>query len=219
QQIREATSELEKKVRATTGILNKVHGTPTAQFPELIAAIQPHIGSIHENLETLAELVKPEEFWRVKDMWARHLQSAVYVICMCEWLKNGKLATIDQVSKELGVKPEWQDRFVLASEDYLHGVISVTNELARLAVNAVIMKDFELPGKIYTFVKEIHSGFSLLNLKNDPLRRRFDSIKYDVKRIEEVVYDISLRKLGEPESTSETPAASDLAASTGAPAP
>ncbi|KAG8897377.1 hypothetical protein FRC00_004375, partial [Tulasnella sp. 408] len=102
EQIREATSELEKKVRSTTGILNKVHGTPTAQFPELIAQIQPHIGSVHENLETLVELVKPEEFWRVKDMWAKHLQSAVYVICMCEWLKTGKLATIEQVTKELG---------------------------------------------------------------------------------------------------------------------
>ncbi len=34
-----------------------------------------------------------------------------------------------------------------------------------------------------------------LNLRNDALRRRFDSLKYDVKKCEDVVYDISLRGL------------------------
>lgn len=29
------------------------------------------------------------------------------------------------------------------------------------------------------------NAFGLLNLKNDSLRKRFDSIKYDVKRLEE----------------------------------
>ena len=29
------------------------------------------------------------------------------------------------------VKEEWKDRFVLTAEDYLHGVISVVNELVR----------------------------------------------------------------------------------------
>lgn len=35
----------------------------------------------------------------------------------------------------------------------------------------------------------------MLNLKNDSLRKRFDALKYDVKKIEEVVYDLSLRGL------------------------
>lgn len=35
-----------------------------------------------------------------------------------------------------------------------------------------------------------------LNLRNDALRRKFDSLKYDVKRCEDVVYDLTLRGLG-----------------------
>jgi hypothetical protein len=31
-----------------------------------------------------------------------------------------------------------------------------------------------------------------LNLKNDTLRRRFDSLKYDIKKIEEGMWNISL---------------------------
>ncbi len=38
----------------------------------------------------------------------------------------------------------------------------------------------------------------MVNLKNDSLRKRFDSIKYDLKKVEEVVYDISIRKLTAP---------------------
>lgn len=61
-----------------------------------------------------------------------------------------------------------------------------------------------------------------LNLKNDTLRRRYDSLKYDIKKIEEgkwytllahgelmgriVVYDVSLRKLASPPVNDPAPA-------------
>jgi len=48
---------------------------------------------------------------------------------------------------------------------------------------------------ISRFVKDLHSAFQVLNLKNDILRRRSDGIKYNVKKIEDVVYDLSLRNL------------------------
>ena len=38
----------------------------------------------------------------------------------------------------------------------------------------------------------------LLNLKNDTLRKKFDGIKYDLKKVEEVVYDLSIRGLNKP---------------------
>ena len=39
------------------------------------------------------------------------------------------------------------------------------------------------------------AGFQILNLKNDSLRRRSDGLKYKVKDVEDVVYDLSLRNL------------------------
>lgn len=81
------------------------------------------------------------------------------------------------------------------AEDYLHSVITLVNELARLCPNSIVNSDFTLPLKISRFCKEIHAGFGLLNLKNDSLRKRYDGMKYDIKKMEEVVYDISLRGL------------------------
>lgn len=55
--------------------------------------------------------------------------------------------------------------------------------------------DHGRPLQISKFIKDVYAGFQLLNLKNDALRRRVDGIKYSVKKVEEVVYDLSLRGL------------------------
>lgn len=69
------------------------------------------------------------------------------------------------------------------------------NHEARLAINSVTLGDYHRPLQISQFVKDLHAGFQILNLKNDSLRRRSDSIKYNVKKVEDVVYDLSLRNL------------------------
>lgn len=113
----------------------------------------------------------------------------------------------DDVAKELGTVFEKGDNlndldFRITPDEYLHAAILVVNELSRLAVNCVTTiglhcstEPFNLPVQIDRFIKEIQAGFGALNLKNDSLRRRYDGIKYDVKKVEEVVYDLSLRGL------------------------
>ncbi|KAG8890651.1 hypothetical protein FRB98_006154 [Tulasnella sp. 332] len=202
--LREAINVYEKKVRAMIGVLNKIHSDPN---PNLLITVRPLLQNTHVDLAAFAALVKPNE---VKDMWARPLQQAVFVSALCEWLTSGTLITMTETSIQLGIQKDWADRLVLATEDYLHGVITLINELSRLAVNSVTMGVYDMPSKISLFVKDLHAGFSMLNLKNDSLRRRFDSIKYDVKRIEEVVYDISLRQLGRSSNEEATPTHANL---------
>ncbi|KAG8701672.1 hypothetical protein FRC11_011984 [Ceratobasidium sp. 423] len=136
---------------------------------------------------------------RWKDMWTRSLQNIIFVAALDEYLSTERLVTLPECEQLLGVNAEWRGRFQIPSEDYLHGIIALVNELSRLAVNAVTLGDFNRPVQISVFVRDLYSGFSLLNLKNDSLRRRFDSLKYDMKKIEEVLYDVSLRKLVPPE--------------------
>lgn len=95
----------------------------------------------------------------------------------------------------LTVKTSQKDGFHLDIEDYLMGTLQVASELSRFATNAVTLGDYERPLQISRFVGDLSAGFRLLNLKNDGLRKRFDALKYDVKKIEEIVYDISIRGL------------------------
>ena len=69
---------------------------------------------------------------------------------------------------------------------------------SRLAVNSVTLGDYGRPFEISEFLSKLNGGFRLLNLKNDSLRKKFDSLKYEVKKVEEVVYDISIRGLQIP---------------------
>lgn len=93
------------------------------------------------------------------------------------------------------MKPRPDQGFHLDLEDYLMGLLQLCSELARFAVNAVTGGDYNRPIEIARFVGEVSAGFRLLNLKNDSLRKRFDALKYDVKKIEEIVYDLTIRGL------------------------
>lgn len=55
--------------------------------------------------------------------------------------------------------------------------------------------DYHRPVRIAKFLGDLDAGFRLLNLKNDSLRKRFDGLKYDLKKVEEVVYDVTIRGL------------------------
>lgn len=88
-------------------------------------------------------------------------------------------------------------------EDYLLGILLLASELSRFATNSVTMGDYERPLNISHFIGDLNTGFRLLNMKNDGLRKRFDALKYDVKKIEEVVYDVSIRGLSNSASESK----------------
>lgn len=204
EKIKDQVNEFDKKTRAMVASLNKIHFIAPEAIPTLLDSVRPTIESCQSITSGLAEIIPSNQFWRWKDMWSNSLKTAVFAAVLLEYLSSGQLASHQQVSDQLGMKEEWKDRVALPVEDYLHGVISVVNELSRLAVNSVTLGNFDQPIKISNFVKELFAGFSMLNLKNDTLRRRFDSLKYDMKKIEEVVYDVSLRKLATVPTVSST---------------
>lgn len=100
-----------------------------------------------------------------------------------------------ELTSTVPVNLKSEDAFHITIEDYLLALTSTIEELARLAPNAVTLGDYARPLQISKFLKDVHAGFQLLNLKNDLLRRRVDGVKYSVKKVEDVVYDLSLRGL------------------------
>ncbi|KAL8990410.1 MAG: hypothetical protein Q9169_008128 [Polycauliona sp. 2 TL-2023] len=136
-------------------------------------------------------------------MWARHTQDVILAAILSIWLglykehEQGTLYTINDIGSFFGLPVNVKDRdvFHITTEEYLLALTDLIEELARLAVNSVTLGDYQRPLQISKFVKDLHAGFQILNLKNDILRRKSDAIKYSVKKIEDVVYDLSLRNL------------------------
>lgn len=114
------------------------------------------------------------------DDFSSQFKNLVSSISLVVFVATGGLVTKPQVATVLGLssdEPTPTCRLKLSTEEYLHGLINFINELPRLAVNSVTMGDFRTPVRLAAFVKEVHAGFQLLNLKNDSLRKRFDGIK------------------------------------------
>ncbi|KAK6069064.1 hypothetical protein SCUP234_10854, partial [Seiridium cupressi] len=93
------------------------------------------------------------------------------------------------------VNLEDRDAFHITIEEYILSLTDLTDELSRLAMNSVTMGNIDLTVRISAFIKDLFAGFQLLNLKNDVVRRKIDAVKYHVKKVEDVIYDLSLRNL------------------------
>lgn len=77
-------------------------------------------------------------------------------------------------------------------EDYLLGLCDLTGELARRAVLLVIAGKGKQVDTLRIFVQEVHDFFLELYLRNGELRKKYDSIKWNLKKIEEIVYDLKV---------------------------
>ncbi|RDW62831.1 hypothetical protein BP5796_11133 [Coleophoma crateriformis] len=207
EQIKVILTALERQGRSTQSILSRAHSTPSAQLKPVIESAENSIRLEIESVSKLSEVASKHPYYKYNGMWSRDVQNAITSILLCGWLggmamtgkpaEAGKLLTIEEVGEVMNVPVNLKDRdaFHISIEEYLQSLISVIDELARLAINSVTLGDYQRPLQISQFVKDIHAGFQILNLKNDSLRRRSDSIKYSVKKIEDIVYDLSLRNL------------------------
>ncbi|GAA6039157.1 hypothetical protein JCM8097_000439 [Rhodosporidiobolus ruineniae] len=195
ERVRDAVREVEAAERTCTAVLSRVHSSSKEQIPALLTSLDPTLPPLRTALANLAQLIPREQFYRYSDSFSRAIQTASYIVVLRVFLESEEVAKKQQVAEALGIKDEWRDHFFLSTEEYLHSLISLVNELSRLAINRVTLGDYDAPVRYSRFAKELSNAFGLLNLKNDSLRKRFDSIKYDVKRLEEVVYDLSLRGL------------------------
>ncbi|KAJ2614714.1 Translin-1 [Coemansia sp. RSA 1365] len=197
--VKAAIKELDRSCRLASAKLSKAHSLPMHKLKEVTDAIKPQFATIQQNIGKLAELITPVTFYKYQNMWTQKLQDACALVVFAVYLEEARLATPADIKNHLGYSVNTTNEpiteFVFTLDEYLLGVISLFNELGRLAVNSVIVNDVQRPQEISTFASELYSGFQLLNLKNDVLRRRFDSIKYDIKKIEEVQYDLRVRGL------------------------
>ncbi|KAL8443766.1 hypothetical protein Emed_006576 [Eimeria media] len=103
----------------------------------------------------------------------------------------------------------------LRAEEFLGGLVDCTGELNRYAVLRATEGDERAVHDSANFTSAVHEKMLLMDLRNSPLRRKYDALKYTQKRLEALVYELSLAKRmhniklpsmmmePEPESTSE----------------
>lgn len=87
------------------------------------------------------------------------------------------------------------DELDIEPEDYLMGLSDLTGELARRAVLTTISKNYSDAHIVRDFVAGIHDFFLTLNLGSGDLRKKYDAIKWNLKKIEDIIYDIETKRV------------------------
>ncbi|KAI3943669.1 hypothetical protein MKW92_026162 [Papaver armeniacum] len=192
ERIKAVAGEIESAARFMHSGLLLVH--QSRPVPEVLERAKGQIEVLKGLYSNLAEILKecPGQYYRFHGEWRSETQTAVSLIVLLHWLETGDLLMHKETEAKLGLG---SSEFGLDIEDYLTGVCFMSNELPRYVVNQVTAGDYDCPRKVLNFLTELHAAFRMLNLRNDLLRRKFDGMKYDLRKVEEVYYDVKIRGL------------------------
>ncbi|CAM8920088.1 unnamed protein product [Rhodiola kirilowii] len=162
--------------------------------PEVLEKSKTQIHVLNNLYKELAGIMGecPGEYYRYNGEWRTETQTVVSLLAYMHWLETGSLLLHNEAEEKLGLDPS---KFGLDIEEYLIGICFMSNELPRYAVNQVTAGDYDCPRKVMKFLTDLHAAFRMLNLRNDFLRKKFDGMKYDLRKVEEVYYDVKIRGL------------------------
>jgi len=108
------------------------------------------------------------------------LEEYVEAATFLHFLEKGKILTM----KSMGVTPE----------EYLGGLADLTGELCRRAVIMATKNESEAVKLIHEAVEGIYGQFVKFDFRNGDLRRKYDSIKYNLQKVERILYDLGIKK-------------------------
>ncbi len=106
-------------------------------------------------------------------------QEYVEAIVFYELVKNNKFPSKKYLDVEV--------------EAYLSGLADLTGELGRKAVHDAIKKDFKSVLKIKEIVEDIYGEFLKFDLRNGELRKKSDAIKWNLNKLEDMVFNLNSR--------------------------
>lgn len=129
------------------------------------------LDEMRKKLSTLKSLAEFEEsHYRIA------VQEYVEAACFYSVVSSKELPT----RGKLGVEAEY----------YLLGVCDLSGELVRRAINAAIKGNKAEALFIRDFLDAIYGELLQFDFRNSELRRKFDGIKYDLRKLEDLAFEL-----------------------------
>lgn len=175
--LRDKAHELDRLSRQLSAILADLYSSEAREFSATVQQTAAVWVEVRSKIDQLACVLPEDGLYRWCDEYSFAFKNLTSTIAQLVLLATGGLVTKQQASHVLGLDKHSRAKIQLVTDVYLHALINAINQLPRLALNSVTLGDYSTPLRLAEFVKQVHSGFQLLNLKNDSLRKRFDSLK------------------------------------------
>ena len=138
------------------------------------------ISEAESNIKKAEALIKKMPNLRSVGIYSSSLEEYAEAKCFYGYVKDKKLPKASELAAN--------------AEEYLLGLCDFTGEMARLAVISATNKKFKEVKAIRDVVEEVFGFFSSMDLRNGEIRKKSDSIKWNLKKIEDILYDVSMKK-------------------------
>lgn len=86
-------------------------------------------------------------------------------------------------------------------DEYLGGLLDFAGELNRLAVARATKRDVVSVQHCREVLDALNGQFLLVNFRNGALRQKYDGLKYSLQKVENLLYELSLRETGSVDLT------------------
>ncbi|MBS3146211.1 hypothetical protein J4471_00780 [Candidatus Woesearchaeota archaeon] len=154
---------------------------------EIITISKQIIYSIHRNDISKAEKLSQEIKKKMSNLSSNSYDTAMVTVAQQEFVEA--VTFLDFVKKK--VIPTRKE-LKIETEPYLLGLCDLTGELVRMAVNCAIRKQIDEVMKIRELIDEIYGEMLLFDFRNGEMRKKYDSIKWNLKKVEDIILEISM---------------------------
>jgi translin len=179
-QFNDADSQRELLIKKTRDVLKFSKQLIYSLHREDLSAAKSLVSEIKTSFEELKKIAEKSPELRYSGSYKISAQEYVEAMCYYGFVTENRIPT----HKELKIEPSF----------YLLGLCDLTGELVRKAINDAIKGRWDSSLKIKEVVEELYGELLKFDFRESEIRKKFDSIKYDLKKLEDVVLSIKLKK-------------------------
>ncbi len=147
-------------VKLSKKVIYSVHRHELSKAKKYLSSMQHKIRSVSDKKEPYSKIA---------------VQEYVEAKLFYDYVNTGKL-TMDKLRFDV--------------DEVLLGICDLTGELMRYATNCFINNNFKTVLEVKKVMDTIYDELGLFDFRNSELRRKYDSIKYSVKKIDDLVIEI-----------------------------
>ena len=135
--------------------------------------------NINNNFKNFNKIAKQESSIIYESFYSEAVEEYIEAVYFFEFLNNNKI----NIPKYIKITPE----------QVIAGVCDFTGELVRKSINLADVKNFKLLNNFYQTIDKIAEDLTRIGLRGK-LRQKYDEVERNLKHMEQILYDIRLKK-------------------------
>ena len=170
----------ESLIKTSRDVLKSSKGAIYSLHRNETKTAQKQLSDAKKLIQHMETIISKDFHLAAVGAYTEALEEYVEASCYLEYITKQRLPT----TKEL----------LVDTEIYLSGLCDLVGELVRKAINSAIKKDTKTSLQIKEFIEQIYEELMMFDFRNTPLRKKFDSIKYSLEKLDDLAFQLTIKR-------------------------